>query len=257
MKDVEITRDGHVGIVEFKRPPNNFVDIDLICELGEAYEQMDADADIRAIVLCSEGKHFCAGANLAARVGDDGDTITQEAGRHLYNEAYRLVANAKPVVAAIQGAAIGAGIGLALTADFRVGCPDARLSANFARQGYHPGFGTTFTLPRVVGQQKAAWMFMTGERVPGEEAFDLGLLDRIVDQAAVRATAVEMAAEIALSGPLAVAGVRRTMRAGFAEGFRAATHTEHFEQSLVRPTEDFKEGVRAMAERRTPKFIGR
>lgn len=257
MSEVQITRDGHVAIVELLRGPNNFVDIAAIAAIGDAYDELDADPECRAIVLCTEGKHFCAGANLAERVKDDGDSITQEAGRHLYQEAHRLISNAKPVVAAIQGAAVGAGIGLALTADFRVGCPEARLSANFARQGYHPGFGTTFTLPRVVGQQKAAWMFMTGERVPGEEAYDIGLLDALVELKEVRATAIRMAAEIAQSGPLAVTGLRRTLRMGFADGFKQATYAEHFEQSLVRPTEDFKEGVRAMNERRLPQFKGR
>lgn len=256
MTDVSLTRDGHVAIVELTRGPNNFVDIDAIAALGDAYDTCDADRDIRAIVLCTEGKHFCAGANLAERVKDDNDSITQDAGRHLYQEAHRLVSNAKPVVAAIQGAAIGAGLGLALTADFRVGCAEARLSANFTRQGYHPGFGTTFTLPRVVGAQKAAWMFMTGERVPGEEAAKIGLLDRLVQQDAVRTTAIEMAQEIATSGPLAVQGLRRTLRMGLLDGFKQATYAEHFEQGLVRPTEDFKEGVRAMHERRTPVFKG-
>ena len=256
MSYVSITLDGHVGIVEFQRVPNNLVDIAARAALGDAYAELDADKDIRALVLCTDGKHFCAGANLAERVKDDSDSITQEAGRHLYQEAHRLVSNAKPVVAAIQGAAVGAGIGLALTADFRVGCAQARLSANFTRQGYHPGFGTTFTLPRVVGQQKAAWMFMTGERVPGQEALEVGLLDRLVDKGDVRDTAVAMAAEIATSGPLAVQGVRRTLRMGFADGFKQATYTEHFEQSLVRPSADFKEGVIAMNERRTPVFKG-
>ncbi|GGE50950.1 enoyl-CoA hydratase [Primorskyibacter flagellatus] len=256
MSEVTITRDGHVAIVELHRGPHNFVDIAAIAALGDAYAELDADRDCRAIVLCTEGKNFCAGANLAERVKDDGDSITQEAGRHLYQEAHRLVSNAKPVVAAVQGAAVGAGIGLALTADFRVGCPESRLSANFARQGYHPGFGTTFTLPRVVGPQKAAWMFMTGERVPGQEAYDIGLLDRLVGLSELRATAMEMATEIATSGPLAVQGVRRTLRMGFADGFKQATYTEHFEQSLVRPTDDFKEGVLAMNERRTPVFKG-
>lgn len=256
MSDVQIIRDGHVGIVELQRGPNNFVDIAAIAAIGDAYDELDADREIRAIVLCTQGKHFCAGANLAERVKDDGDSITQEAGRHLYQEAHRLVSNAKPVVAAIQGAAVGAGIGLALTADFRVGCPEARLSANFARQGYHPGFGTTFSLPRIVGQQKAAWMFMTGERVPGQAAHEMGLLDWIVDQTDVFEMAIGKAKEIATSGPLAVQGVRRTLRQGFLDGFKLATYAEHFEQGLVRPTDDFKEGVRAMNERRTPLFKG-
>lgn len=256
MSEVKITRQDHVAIVELQRAPNNFVDIDLISDIADAYDELDADKTCRAIVLCSDGKHFCAGANLAERAKDDNDTITQEAGRHLYQEAHRLISNGKPVVAAIQGAAVGAGIGLALTADFRVGCAESRLSANFARQGYHPGFGTTYTLPRIVGQQKAAWMFYTGERVPGEEALEIGLLDRLVPLADVRATAIEMATEIALSGPLAVQGTRKTLRAGMAADFAQATYNEAFEQALVRPTHDFKEGVAAMNERRLPDFKG-
>ena len=254
MSDVKLTRDGHVAIVELLRGPTNFVDIDLIAAIADAYDQVDADPELRATVLCSEGKHFCAGANLGERVKDDNDSITQEAGRHLYQEAFRLVSNAKPVVAAVQGAAVGAGIGLALTADFRVGSAQTRLSANFTRQGYHPGFGTTYTLPRVVGQQKAAWMFMTGLRVPGDEAFEMGLLDALVSSDEIRDTALTMARDIATSAPLAVEATRRTLRAGFADGFAQATYNEAFEQALVRPTEDFKEGVNAMTERRTPIF---
>ncbi len=256
MSEVTITREGHVALVELQRGPNNFVDISLISDIADAYDELDRDKACRAIVLCAQGKHFCAGANLAERAKDDNDSITQEAGRHLYQEAFRLISNAKPVVAAVQGAAVGAGIGLALSADFRVGCAESRLSANFTRQGYHPGFGTTYTLPRIVGPQKAAWMFYTGERVPGEEAYKIGLLDRLVDQKDVRATAVEMATEFARSGPLAVQGTRRTLRAGMAEAFAQATYNEAFEQALVRPTADFNEGVAAMNERRLPEFKG-
>jgi len=257
MSDVTLTRDGHVAIVQLNRGPNNFVDIDAIAHLADAYEEVDADPELRAIVLCSDGKHFSAGANLGERVKDDGDSITQEAQRHLYKEAHRLMGNSKPVVAAIQGAAVGAGIGLALTADFRVGCPEARLSANFARQGYHPGFGTTYTLARVVGEQKATWMHLTGVRVPGEEALAMGLLDACVPQDQVRAKALEMAKEIALSAPLSIVSTRKTLRTGMLEKFIHATYNEAFEQNLLRPTDDFREGVKAMNERRDPDFKGR
>jgi len=256
MSEVKITRDGHVATVELQRGPNNFVDIKLISEIADAYDTLDADPEIRAIVLASDGKHFSAGANLAERVKDDGDSITQEATRHLYKEAHRLMSSRKPVVAAVQGAAVGAGIGLALSADFRVGSADTRLSANFCRQGYHPGFGTTYTLPRIVGEQKAAWLFYTGARVPGDEAYDMGLLDWLVPSDQIRAKAQEVAAEIAISAPLAVEFTRKTLREGMIEAFRQATYNEAFEQNLLRPTHDFKEGVNAMNERRVPAFKG-
>lgn len=256
MSDIKVTRDGHIATVELQRGPNNFVDIRLIAAIGDAYDELGADPEVRCIVLCSDGKHFSAGANLAERVKDDGDTITQEAQRHLYQEAHRLVGNTTPVVAAVQGAAVGAGIGLALTADFRVACPEARFSANFARQGYHPGFGTTYTLERLIGPQKATWMHLTGERVGGEDALAMGLCDWLVPQDQVRAKAIEVAQEIAISAPLSLTATRRTLRQGMLEAFRAATYAEAFEQNLLRPTHDFKEGVKAMNERRTPDFKG-
>jgi enoyl-CoA hydratase/carnithine racemase len=254
MSDISVSKSGHVVTVEIKRPPNNFIDMALVGDISAAFEECDRDPHVRAIVLCAEGKHFCAGANLGERLKNEADGKPAETGKHLYHEATRLVRTKTPFIAAVQGAAVGAGIGLALVADFRVGCPEARLSTNFARQGYHPGFGTTYTLPRIVGQQKAAWMLYTGERVDGEEAFKIGLLDRLVPFDKVRSTAHEMAEEIARSAPLAVGATRNTMRRQFEIDFAAATEREFFEQTWLRATDDYKEGVSAMNTRRTPNF---
>jgi enoyl-CoA hydratase/carnithine racemase len=162
----------------------------------------------------------------------------------------------KPIIAAVHGSAIGAGLGLALTADFRVACKESRLAANFCALGYHPGFGMTYTLPKLVGNQTAKWLFLTGKRLPGEEALKLGLVDRLVAQDKVREEATKMAAELCQSGPLAVQAARETLnKHDFAE-FRAATEREAMMQMMLRETNDFKEGVKAGFDRRDPVFTG-
>src|SRR5436190_6650892 len=254
MSDVGVELDGatHVATIEIQRGPNNYFDIDVLAQLADEMHEV-ADRGARAIVLCSEGKHFCAGADFsgaAGRVGRDGAP-------HLYDVAIRLFEQPLPIVAAVQGAAIGGGLGLALAADLRVAGPESRFSANFSRLGFHHGFGLTVTLPEVAGRQAAYDLLYTGRRVRGEEAHALGLCDRLVESGHERRAAHELAAEIAGSGPLAVRAIRKTLRAGLAERVRAATEHENAEQARLAATEDFREGVAATAERRTPRFTGR
>jgi enoyl-CoA hydratase/carnithine racemase len=252
--DVEVSLgEDFVALAEIRRPPNNFLDRALIGSLAEAFERLDADDRCRAIVLASEGRHFCAGANFASKE----PVTSDDSGRHLYDEAVRLFAARTPVVAAVQGAAIGGGLGLALMPDFRVAAPEARFSANFARLGFHHGFGLSVTLPRLVGQQTAAELLYTGRRVKGEEAQARGLCDRLVALERLRQEAHAFAAEIAASAPLAIDSIRETLRGDLAAEIRRATDREKAEQDRLRKTEDFREGTRAMGERRAPEFKGR
>jgi 2-(1,2-epoxy-1,2-dihydrophenyl)acetyl-CoA isomerase len=249
--DVGLTAgDDLVALVELHRPPNNFFDLELVRSLAEAYEAVDGRAECRAIVLCSEGRHFCAGVDFMR-------PSPRAAGTALYIEAERLFRTQTPVVAAVQGAAIGGGLGLACSADFRIACPEARFSANFARLGFHHGFALSTTLPAIVGQQHALDLLYTGRRVDGHEAARMGLCDRLVDAGDVRTVAHAFAAEIAGSAPLAVRSIRATMRAELADRARAAMAREAEEQDRLRRTSDWAEGVRAAAERRTPRFEGR
>ena len=250
-------RDGHVVTLVINRPPNNHINRELIVRLAARAEALDADAECRAIVLTGAGKHFCAGADFSK--GDSGGLASPagEPGRILYVEAARLFRTRKPIVAAVQGAAIGAGLGLSVVADFRVTCTEARYSANFTRLGFHPGFGLSYTLPRLIGEQQAALLFYTGRRIDGAEAHRIGLADMLVPQSDVLSAAQALAREIAVSSPAAVQGVRATMRRGIAEAFEAATEREFLQQSWQRQMEDFAEGRAAMAERREPRFQGR
>ena len=260
MSDIGIERSGHVALVEIRRPPNNFFDIPLIKELADAFESLDDDIHIRAVVLAAQGKAFCAGANFG-----DGSTLDAQGRRPnepgpgvapLYIEGNRLFRTKKPIIAAVHGAAVGGGLGLAMVADFRVACPEARFCANFTRLGFHPGFGLTVTLPAVIGQTKAALMFYTSRRLTGGEAYAIGLADVLVPQQEVRDAAIKLASEIGTNSPLGLVATRMTMRGDIADRVRKATDHELEEQTRLRKTEDFKEGVKAVFERRLPNFKG-
>ena len=255
--DLDISRLGHVAVAEIRRPPNNFFDAELIADLADALHELDEDSRCRAVVLCSQGKHFCAGNNFAAK-RSDAERRERAAGRNpLYSAAVRLVEAKKPVVAAIQGAAVGGGFGLAAVADFRVVCPEARFTANFVKLGFHPGFGLTHTLPRIIGSQRANLMFLTGRRINGETAHEWGLADVLTTHAKLRDEAIALAQEIAENAPLALLSVRATMRQGLADALQAATDHENAEQGRLSLTEDHKEGIRAVSERRLGNFVGR
>jgi enoyl-CoA hydratase/carnithine racemase len=260
--DLAITIRDHVATVEIQRPPHNFFDFTLIRHIADTLNALDENPACRTILLCSQGKSFCAGANFGdgSQVQADGSvegSLNRIGVDHLYVEAVRVFAANKPIIGAIQGAAIGGGLGLAMVPDFRVGCAESRFAANFTQLGFHPGFGLTHTLPRVIGQQKANLMFLTSRRIKGEEAFEWGLLDVLTDLENVRDTAWNLAREIAINSPLGIVSTRATLRHGLADAVRAATDRELAEQTWLRQTEDFKEGVAASHARREPDFKGK
>jgi 2-(1,2-epoxy-1,2-dihydrophenyl)acetyl-CoA isomerase len=232
-----------------QRPPNNFFDTALLTALADVYEELAAADDCRAIVLRAEGRNFCAGLDFATNKDQD---IAA-----LYRNALRLFAAPLPVVAAVAGGAIGGGLGLALSADFRLATPASRFSANFSRLGFHHGFGLTVTLPRIVGEQHAAELLYTGRRVGGTEARALGLCDELVEREEdLVPAAVAFAGAIASSGPLAVRSIRATLRQGLVDRLRLAMDHECDVQESLRHSSDFAEGIAASAERREPRFTG-
>ena len=252
--EVSVARDGHVAFLEIDRPPTNFVSVELMTALADALEDLDKEDPIRATVIASAGKAFCAGADLAAPSGLGGPNAMQGINA-LYVEAVRLFSIRKPIVVAVQGAAVGAGLGLALVGDFRVAAPEARFTANFVKLGFHPGFGITYTLPRVVGHQRAQLMCLTGRRITGEQALEWGLADELAPLDKLRETAMNMAREIAENAPLAVESTRATFRSELAAAVKKQTDHEHIEQTRLRATKDFAEGVRSVNERRLGNFI--
>jgi 2-(1,2-epoxy-1,2-dihydrophenyl)acetyl-CoA isomerase len=243
--------DDYVATVQINRPPSNFFSLGLIARLADACDELAAGGTCRAIVLCSAGRVFCAGADFAA-----GPDLSADNGLHLYDVAARMFEQPLPMVAAIQGAAVGGGLGLAMAADFRIASPQARFAANFALLGIHQGFALSVTLPAVIGQQAALEMLYTGRRVHGEEAVALGLADQLAEPAQLRASAHALAARIAASAPLAVRSIRETMRARLMAQARAAMTRERAEQERLMQTSDWREGLAAVRDRRTARFTG-
>lgn len=248
-----VRQDGAVATIELNRPPHNFFDLKMIEAIADTLDTLEADAACRVVVLAAAGKSFCAGADFNNR--PDSDRV-----RHpkktlpLYNEGIRIMHFRKPIVAAIQGPCVGGGLGVAMCADFRVASSEAKFSANFNRIGVHPGFGLSFTLPRLIGEQHAARLFYTGQRISAEEAHRIGLVDTLVAPERCREEAYALAREIATSSPWAVQSTRATLRAGFIEQFRHAVARESELQAFQMGSPDFKEGVAAMTERRPPRF---
>lgn len=251
--DVEIR--GHVALLTFRNPPINFATVSLLRLIADALERLDQEPEVRAIVLASEGKVFCAGADLVSPNGFGASTTDPL--REFYDQAIRIYTCRKPVIAAVQGAAIGAGLGLAVAADFRIAAPEAKFSANFTKLGFHPGFGLTYTLPRLMGAQRASQMFLSAERYGAEECAVWGLVDKIVSADQLQEAALKFANEIAVNAPLALLSTRATLRGNLVEEVTTQLIHEHQQQLLLQPTEDFAEGIRATAERRPGNFKGR
>lgn len=256
MSDLLLSRSGHVQIAEINRPPHNYFDEKLLELIADALDAADADSDIRATLLCANGKSFCAGADFS---GKQPETRAERRAhsRRLYDQGLRMFRCKKPIVAAVQGHAIGGGLGVAVAADFRVATPETSFSANFTRLGFHPGFGLTVTLPELVGPTRASLLMLTGRRVKGDEAYRIGLCDVLARAETLRQDTMELAQEIAESSPLGVKSTRETLRLGLAERIEDRLKRELDEQEWLRETEDFSEGVRAIAERRPASFLGR
>jgi enoyl-CoA hydratase/carnithine racemase len=254
--DVTVDQEGDVAVVTLRRPPHNLLTEPVLRALADAVAGLHGVA--RAAVVCSEGRSFCAGADF--RSGDAPDPTEQgnfeERTGAFYKQAVRIFDSPLPLVAAVQGAAIGAGFGLALACDFCVVGELGWFQANFVRLGIHPGFALSATLPRVVGPGRASELLLTGRRVVAAEAGRIGIAQRVVPSGDEVAVALEMATLIAGGAPLAVASTRATLRHGLADAARQAMHHELAEQAALAGTSDAIEGVSAMLEGREPRFEG-
>jgi enoyl-CoA hydratase/carnithine racemase len=251
---VDTTIAGHVALVRLRRPPHNLLTEPLLRNLADEIQSLAGRC--RAAVIASEGRSFCAGADFRSDVAPDptaGNSFVATTGA-FYEQALRIFEAPVPTVAAIQGAAIGAGFGLALACDLRVVGTRGWFQVNFVRLGIHPGFALSHTLPNLIGPGRAADLLLSARRVGAEEAERIGLAERLVEEGSETEQAMKLAHEIASGAPAATASTRATLRSGLAERARSAMAHELQEQGRLAGTPDAREGVLAMLEGRAPVF---
>jgi enoyl-CoA hydratase/carnithine racemase len=249
----------HIATLTLNRPENrNSMTEDVLDGLKKAVAEARADRDVRCVVLTGKGSSFCAGADFKSQVQRGGsDALPNERSYGMYSPFLSVLDIEVPVVGALNGHAIGGGLGLAIVCDIRVANRDAKYGANFVRLGLHPGMASTYLLPRLVGVPRAVELLLTGRLVSGGEAAEIGLATHAVAAEEVLPKALEIAREIATAAPIAVRLTKRSIYANLSWDPKAAAWNEAHAQSRTVETADNKEGIRALLEKRPPSFQGR
>jgi 2-(1,2-epoxy-1,2-dihydrophenyl)acetyl-CoA isomerase len=255
--DVRVEIDGQMGVVTLDRPPHNLLTEPMLGRIADALEDLAGVA--RVAVVTANGRSFCAGADFRspdAPDPTDGAGFERRTGA-FYEQAARVFAAPLPTIAAVQGAAIGAGFGLALACDVRVVGSRAWFQANFVRLGIHPGFALSWTLPSYVGRGRAAEIFLTARRVDAEESVRIGIAEIGCPDGDEVSSAIGLAAQVAAGAPLAVASTRASLRRDLPDEARRAMRHELAQQVALAGSADAVEGVRAVLDGRDPVFEGR
>ena len=237
----------------------------MLDQLSEHLLTADRDRDVRCIVLTGAGRAFCAGLDLGAQMQAKPGALgnmgggTSIPGEFDIRNAPPIVLHGldTPTICALNGGAAGYGLDLALGCDIRVAAESAKLNSGFAKRGILPESGGTWLLPRMVGYAKAAEIAFTGRTITAAEALELGLVNHVVPNEALADRVAELAAEIVANAPLAVRAIKRMMRAAETETFEQNVHHVFLQLLPLMRTDDFREGVAAFMEKRTPDFNGR
>jgi enoyl-CoA hydratase/carnithine racemase len=253
----------HVAQITLNRPENrNSMTDDVLEGLRESVARARQDPELRCVIVTGTGKSFCAGADFRSQVQRDAGraarhVLPQERSFAMYEPFLSLLDVEVPTIAAMNGHAIGGGLGLAVVCDLRVASREARYGANFVRLGLHPGMATTYLLPRLLGVPRAVELLLTGRLVSGAEAAELGLAHYAEEPDRVLEKAWELAREIASAAPIAVRLAKRSIYRGLGWDPRTAAELEAHAQSRTLETEDAREGIRALLEKRAAQFRGR
>jgi 2-(1,2-epoxy-1,2-dihydrophenyl)acetyl-CoA isomerase len=252
---------GGIAVLVMNRPDRmNALDNDLATALHGSLKRISEDGSIRVVVLTGAGRAFCAGGDLAViKKGREANDVRQlepilRAGM---GAVLTMRTMPQPVIAAVNGAAAGAGMNVALAADIRIAAEEAVFGQNFAKVGLFPDYGGTYLLPQLVGPAKAAEMFYTGEMMDAKSALQFGVVNKVVPAAELEAEVKMFAQKIAAGPPLAIRAVKKVLFASEKESFERALEAELHHQMRCFASEDCLEGVHAFFQKRAPEFRGR
>ncbi|HET9986467.1 MAG TPA: enoyl-CoA hydratase-related protein [Longimicrobiales bacterium] len=255
---LSIERDDAIATVTVNRPEKlNALNADTIAELDAAFRELEADAAIRGVVLTGAGeKAFVAGADIAelAQMGPVSGVRVSRQGQDAFRFLERM---RKPVIAAVNGFALGGGLELALACHLRIAGENARFGLPEVKLGIIPGYGGTVRLPRLVGRGRALEMILTGDMIDATEAHRIGLVNQIVPRAQLMEAARGLAAKIAANGPVAVALALEAVDFGYHASTEDALRLESNLFGLLASTDDMREGMTAFLEKRKADFHGR
>ncbi|MBW1760756.1 MAG: enoyl-CoA hydratase/isomerase family protein [Deltaproteobacteria bacterium] len=248
-----------IGMITLNRPDHrNAMTPELLDAFSEAITQARSDKEIRCLVMTGRGRCFSAGADLRSSMQrSDLGKPSRDASFAMYEPFLRVLDVEVPVLAAMNGHAVGGGFGLTLLADIRVANLDAKYGANFARLGIHSGLGISYLLPRLVGAANASELLFTGKLIRGDEALRIGLVTHAEEASEVLPTAMGLARAIAGSAPRAVRQMKASIRRGLRWEIREAALEEARLQAESLATDDAKEGVSAILQKREPEFTGK
>jgi enoyl-CoA hydratase/carnithine racemase len=266
MSDLLVEKTHHLATLTLNRPERmNAISMEMLAQLGEALKDADDDPEIRVILITGSGRGFCSGLDLkdaASGRGIGGAGVLSPTGgaSHLSTREIPTVTLHRidtPVICAINGAAAGYGVDLALGCDIRLMGDQAKLLPGFAKRGIVPESGGTWYLPRLVGWAKACEIGFLAEDLSAQQALELGLVNQVVPQDALLEEAERWAVKIAANAPLAVAAMKRLFRHGISQDFESHTHHVLMQLLLLFRSQDFQEGIKSFLERREPRFVGR
>ncbi|EKN66952.1 Enoyl-CoA hydratase/isomerase [Neobacillus bataviensis LMG 21833] len=252
-----IEKIGNIQIIRLNEPnKRNALVIEMRKELFRAFSQAEQDEDIKTIILTGEGKAFSAGGDLSTiRKSKPLETIKRLQSSHPL--IMKMVEMEKPIIAAVNGAAAGAGFSLALLCDVIFASEQAFFVQSFVNIGLIPDFAAMHFLPMLVGPHKAKELMFMGERISAEEAHRIGIVNRVVPVETLLAEAIEFAEKLAKKPPISVGMTKKIMNQHINRDLKVLLELEAQGQDLCSQTEDFKEGVNAFFEKREPNFLGK